>query len=61
MYVKQKKLDTIKQKFINSKIFLFRCIILLLKFGIKYSKLKRELADSEYHKLLKKDLLENRV
>ncbi len=27
----------------------------------KYSKLKRELADSEYHKLLKKDLLENRV
>ena len=27
----------------------------------KYSKLKRELTDSEYHKLLKKDLLENRV
>ena len=27
----------------------------------KYSKLKRELADNEYHKLLKKDLLENRV
>jgi len=27
----------------------------------KYSKLKRELADSEYHKLLKNDLLENRV
>jgi hypothetical protein len=27
----------------------------------KYSKLKRELADTEYHKLLKKDLLENRV
>jgi NAD(P)-dependent dehydrogenase (short-subunit alcohol dehydrogenase family) len=27
----------------------------------KYSKLKRELADSEYHKLLKKDLLENMV
>ena len=27
----------------------------------KYSKLKRELADSEYHKLLKKDLLENRI
>jgi NAD(P)-dependent dehydrogenase (short-subunit alcohol dehydrogenase family) len=27
----------------------------------KYSKLKRELADSEYHKLLKKDLLENGV
>ena len=27
----------------------------------KYSKLKRELADSEYHNLLKKDLLENRV
>jgi NAD(P)-dependent dehydrogenase (short-subunit alcohol dehydrogenase family) len=27
----------------------------------KYSKLKRELADSEYHKLLKQDLLENRV
>ena len=26
----------------------------------KYSKLKRELADSEYHKLLKKDLLQNR-
>ena len=26
----------------------------------KYSKLKRELADSEYHKLLKKNLLENR-
>ena len=27
----------------------------------KYSKLKRELADGEYHKLLKQDLLENRV
>ncbi|HYZ94686.1 MAG TPA: SDR family oxidoreductase, partial [Nitrososphaeraceae archaeon] len=27
----------------------------------KYSKLKRELTDNEYHKLLKKDLLENRV
>ena len=27
----------------------------------KYSKLKRELTDSEYHKLLKKNLLENRV
>lgn len=27
----------------------------------KYSKLKKELADSEYHNLLKKDLLENRV
>lgn len=27
----------------------------------KYSKLKRELTDSEYHKLLKKDLLENRI
>jgi short-subunit dehydrogenase len=27
----------------------------------KYSKLKRELADSEYHKLLKKDLLDNMV
>jgi NAD(P)-dependent dehydrogenase (short-subunit alcohol dehydrogenase family) len=26
----------------------------------KYSKLKRELTDNEYHKLLKKDLLENR-
>lgn len=27
----------------------------------KYSKLKKELADSEYHNLLKKDLLENRI
>ncbi len=27
----------------------------------KYSKLKRELPDSKYHKLLRKDLLENRV